>query len=548
MSWYKTGFVTVTNNSKIITGTGTQFTNPLNGVSAGRMLLLPGAGTVQIYEIESVQSDTQLTLVSAFEGTTGSGKPYAIPTSPSVSIEQFAHEFASTLAYYQQQLQGWQSILTGSGDITLTAPDGQTITVRSQAEWDRLLSQATTDISDAMKKSANGSDISNVAAFRQNIGLQNAMLIGQFGWGGKVPRIPDNVDLLEYFTSSRPTGLYWGGPALNKPAGFTDVLYEWLTIEVETGLFYGTLTAYNFTPGAGGYKIAGLEVFNNQWGVWGYVWDTKNLPSPVTESTAQWITGDKGFKRDNHAFTISSATPEAASYIIAQNSNGVNLWYLGKGSSGPIGNISLYNYKGLCGVDLNSNGSVNINAAAFHHNGHDVLSNGLNAVADSGGYWKTASPVINIYADGSFTTTDEAAGVKVERLSEGVYKITGCQGMHPDAAWNGIDGGVSNPKCRNDKALLWNNYEVDDDGSVTVHTFHRVHPDAMPFAQNRLTLDKEPFDPKKGHTSDMEWPDQTPIDVPRGLFIQVRVNMPERIETKPVVSHSNVYCNTISPV
>lgn len=68
------------------------------------MLLFPAAGTVQIYEIESVQSDTQLTLVSAFTGTTGTGKTYAIPTSPAVSIEQFAHDFASTLAYYQQQL------------------------------------------------------------------------------------------------------------------------------------------------------------------------------------------------------------------------------------------------------------------------------------------------------------------------------------------------------------------------------------------------------------------------------------------------------------
>ncbi|MCL6376790.1 hypothetical protein EXT57_05365 [Pectobacterium brasiliense] len=168
-------------------------------------------------------------------------------------------------------------------------------------------------------------------------------------------------------------------------------------------------------------------------------------------------------------------------------------------------------------------------------------------IVDASGNYKTASPVINIYADGSFTATEEANGVNVERMGEGVYKITGCQGMHPDAAWNGIDGGVSNPKCRNDKALLWNNYEVDEDGSVTVYTFHRVHPDAMPFAQNRLTLDKEPFDAKKGHKLEDTWPDQAPIDVPRGLFIQVRVNMPEREDPKPVARHSNVYCNTVSP-
>ncbi|MBG6245730.1 hypothetical protein CS369_14855 [Candidatus Symbiopectobacterium sp. 'North America'] len=134
MSWYKTGTIAATNGSKIITGSGTQFTNPLNGVSAGRILLFPAAGTVQIYEIESVQSDTQLTLVSAFTGTTGTGKAYAIPTSLAVSIEQFAHEFASTLAYYQQQLSGWQQILTGTGNVTLTTPDGQAVTVRSQQD------------------------------------------------------------------------------------------------------------------------------------------------------------------------------------------------------------------------------------------------------------------------------------------------------------------------------------------------------------------------------------------------------------------------------
>lgn len=119
--------------------------------------------------------------------------------------------------------------------------------------------------------------------------------------------------------------------------------------------------------------------------------------------------------------------------------------------------------------------------------------------------------------------------------------------MHPDAAWNGIDGGISNPRCRNGMELTWNDYEVAGDGSITVYTFHRVHPDAMQFAQNRLTLDKEPFDPKKGHTLEDTWPDQTPIDVPRGLFIQVRVNMPERTEPKPSIMSSNVYCNTIAP-
>ncbi|MDG0795643.1 pyocin knob domain-containing protein [Pectobacterium punjabense] len=161
----------------------------------------------------------------------------------------------------------------------------------------------------------------------------------------------------------------------------------------------------------------------------------------------------------------------------------------------------------------------------------NTLVSGINAIADSSGFYKTASPVIHIYADGSFTTTDEAEGVNVERLSEGVYKITGCFGMHSDAAWCGSDGGVSNPKCRNGLELTWNDFEVDEDGSVIVRTYHRPHPDAISFARNKLN----------------GYENGDPIDVPRGLFIQVRVNMPESEPVKPAVMSSNVYCNTVSP-
>ena len=148
MSWYKTGTVNVTKNSKIVTGAGTKWTNQLSGVSAGRMLILQISNQIEIYEIESVQSDTQLTLSDNYSGETIKGLKYTIPTSPSVSIEQFALEIASSLAYHQKQLDGWQKILTGSGDVNLTAPDGQNVTIKSQ----KSLSSA---IDNAVKKSGD---------------------------------------------------------------------------------------------------------------------------------------------------------------------------------------------------------------------------------------------------------------------------------------------------------------------------------------------------------------------------------------------------------
>ncbi|QZN94909.1 hypothetical protein [Symbiopectobacterium purcellii] len=193
MSWYKTGTIAATNGSKIITGTGTQFTNSLNGVSAGRMLLLPAAGTVQIYEIASVQSDTQLTLASAFTGTTGMGKAYAIPTSPAVSIEQFAHDFASTLAYYQQQLSGWQQILTGTGNVTLTTPDWQTVTVRSQQAWDAALDGKVTGV-----KQTGPFDVT----------AGSLLINGAWGWGGsgRISGITSDADLLTFLRDENTPG------------------------------------------------------------------------------------------------------------------------------------------------------------------------------------------------------------------------------------------------------------------------------------------------------------------------------------------------------
>ena len=150
MSWYKTGTINVTKNSNIVTGVGTKWINQLSGVSAGRMLILQTSKQIEIYEIESVQSDTQLTLSDSYSGETLKGLKYKIPTSPSVSIEQFALEIASSLAYHQKQLDGWQKILTGSGDVTLTAPDGQKITIKSQKSLSSAIDSAVKKSGDTM--------------------------------------------------------------------------------------------------------------------------------------------------------------------------------------------------------------------------------------------------------------------------------------------------------------------------------------------------------------------------------------------------------------
>ncbi|WP_155277995.1 prophage tail fiber N-terminal domain-containing protein [Pectobacterium odoriferum] len=172
-----------------------------------------------------------------------------------------------------------------------------------------------------------------------------------------------------------------------------------------------------------------------------------------------------------------------------------------------------------------------------------------NATADANGHLKVSSPIVKLFSDGSSELNAESYGVVTTRLSEGVYHITGCLGLNADRAWGGEDGGITNPRCRNGYERIWNDYDVQEDGSLIIRTYHRVHSDAMPFAQNRLNLDHRPYNEKRDSE---EWPDRALIDIPLGTYLTVRVQMPAREEAQYVpatraISHSNVYCNSVSP-
>ncbi|WP_312411533.1 phage tail protein [Pseudescherichia sp.] len=134
-----------------------------------------------------------------------------------------------------------------------------------------------------------------------------------------------------------------------------------------------------------------------------------------------------------------------------------------------------------------------------------------NTIVDTNGFIKRASPVVKIRNDGSSETNDESEGVTVTRQAVGVYLVEGCLGLNSDAAWGGIDGGFEIPKDRNGQALVWLDYEVNADGSISVKTYHRTYPDAPEFARNE----------RDGYASG------DPIDIPADQFVSVRVEMPE---------------------
>ncbi|WP_216362234.1 hypothetical protein, partial [Yersinia massiliensis] len=139
-----------------------------------------------------------------------------------------------------------------------------------------------------------------------------------------------------------------------------------------------------------------------------------------------------------------------------------------------------------------------------------------NTTVDSNGFLKKASPVVKLYGDGGSETNEESDGATSERISEGVYKISGVLGFNSDDAWGGVDGGIEIPTDKNKQPLIWVDYSLEEDGDLIIKTYHRTHPASPQFAQNNI----------KGYE------DGQPIDIPLGRFVDLRVQMPEREETE----------------
>ena len=145
MAWYTTGTIAVSGTT--VTGTGTNWLDNKQSIGAGQALLIPGSGTVKMYEIASVTSATKLTLKTS-PGTIASGQAYAILSFYTDSVPDFARRLAAQLSYYQSQMDGWQQIMTGTGSINMTAPDGTTVTISS-------FSKLTADVAAAMTDKGN---------------------------------------------------------------------------------------------------------------------------------------------------------------------------------------------------------------------------------------------------------------------------------------------------------------------------------------------------------------------------------------------------------
>ncbi|EPF6109138.1 phage tail protein [Enterobacter cloacae] len=398
------GTLSLTNNSAAVTGSGTTFTTELG---AGDFIVVTVGGIPYTLAIKTLNSNTSLTLVSNYTGPTQAGAAwYAVPrVAMNLVTAALVAQSAEALRGLNYDKQNWQSIFSGTGNVTVTLPDGSSFTGPA---WSGI----TSSLAGKLDKSQNLNDVADKATSRTNLGLGDAATRGVTS-----DKISPGVG-----TSNLPTV---GAIGLGTPRhidNFSDT----------SVLGFGRYTTSTInSPGGGGVGLQlqydGSPTFS--WFVW---------------------------SNDGQAYIQTGHSP-----------GGQYLW-------------------------------------------RKVYTT-ANTTTTADGTLKAASPIVMIFADGSYQTNDESEGCIVTRVKTGEYLIEGCLGLNADAAWGGADGGFDIPTDRNKQPLIWLDYEVNADGTVLVKTYHRTHPDAPAFARNELD----------------GMSDGDPVDIPADQFVSVRVEMPQ---------------------
>ncbi|EEA3585720.1 phage tail protein [Salmonella enterica subsp. enterica serovar Infantis] len=399
------GTLTLTNNTDAVTGSGTAFTAEL---AAGDFIVVTVGGIPYTLPVKAVNNNTSLTLVSVYTGPTQSGAAWsAVPrVALNMVTAALVAQSAEALRGLNYDKQNWQSIFSGTGNITVKLPDG--------SAWN---GPAWNGITTELNKKANASDLGSAASKNTGLNSGDIMTVGSFGIGAK-------------------DGAY--------------------AFEVND---FGAVQV--------AMSGSGLRTYRNS----GFLGD-----------------GDQ---------SIAQYSP--------------TIWV---GTGDTWSSLSLpYSHAGKIAV---ASGSESAGRMVVR-----LLWDNNNTVVDGNGFIKQASPVVRIFSDGGYETNDESEGVVVTRIQTGEYLIEGCTGLNADAAWGGIDGGFEIPVDRNKQPRIWLDYKVNADGSILVRTFHRVHPSAPTFAQNRI-----------GNTDNdgvftETVADGEPVDIPADSFVSVRVEMPE---------------------
>lgn len=162
------GTITLTNKSAVVSGNGTSFTTE---VAAGDFIVVTVGGVPYTLPVKTVTNNTALMLVSNYTGPTQSGTAWSAVPRVALNLVTAAlvAQSAEALRGLNYDKQNWQSIFSGTGNVTVKLPDGSTWTGPA---WRGI----ATTLNEKANAGANN-DITSIS------GLTTALGINQGGTG-----------------------------------------------------------------------------------------------------------------------------------------------------------------------------------------------------------------------------------------------------------------------------------------------------------------------------------------------------------------------------
>ncbi|WP_447882648.1 phage tail fiber protein [Serratia fonticola] len=345
------------------------------------------------------------------------------------------------------------------------------------------------------------------------VGSSPVITAGQYGIGGTAVLLP--LDTVLDDLKTKPTGKYAvNANGIGMPRAGVAYSLDWaLTSNANGG--QGTLLASAIITAPSSYDETYRNTLRNGvWQGWIKLWDGNTLSNPMQ-------VGDAGVG----AYTpVTVAAPDGvgANQFFRFGTNTTNAPTAGPwaGIMGGYDGASRFQMAWAMGgaaVDLRTR----VRSSTGGHSAWQTIWHTGNTTVDANGFLKKASPIARLsnnpekmpdeYLDG-FTLSGlaavngEAAGVTAERLSVGVYKVTGSLGFALEG-WN-----IEVPQDVNGNRLCFVATEAAEDGTITVRVSKR-----------RFDIDTAAIVAGE------------PMDIPEGRWIDLRLEMPpvEEVQNEP---------------
>ncbi|RSB23633.1 phage tail protein, partial [Enterobacter cloacae] len=184
------GTLALTNNSAAVTGSGTAFTTEL---AAGDFIVVTVGGIPYTLAIKTVNSNTSLTLLSSYTGPTQAGAAwYAVPrVAMNLVTAALVAQSAEALRGLNYDKQNWQSIFSGTGNVTVTLPDGSSFTGPAWNSFTTALNGKADKVSGAVPVNQGGTGATTVESARSNLGLGSSATRNAYSSTGDMLSVGD---------------------------------------------------------------------------------------------------------------------------------------------------------------------------------------------------------------------------------------------------------------------------------------------------------------------------------------------------------------------